>query len=77
MASISSSGALENMSVKGRNDEERFLVINAWNKLAEGMTLEPSDMYEYRFLERVRGTKRQVLEKQCHGPLKVGNHSLN
>jgi hypothetical protein len=65
----------ESLSGIGRDDQERFLVINAWNEWAEGMMLEPSDVFEYRFLETIRDVKKEVLENQCHGPFLVGNHS--
>lgn len=65
----------ESLSGIGRDDQERFLVINAWNEWAEGMMLEPSDVFEYRFLETVRDVKKEVLENQCRGPFQLGNHS--
>jgi hypothetical protein len=45
--------------------EDRFVVINAWNEWAEGMSLEPSDVYGRRFLEAVRTVKAQVRQDGC------------
>jgi lipopolysaccharide biosynthesis protein len=41
-------------SMRNEPDERRFLMINAWNEWAEGMTLEPSRLYGHRFLEALR-----------------------
>jgi hypothetical protein len=46
--------------------EDRFVVINAWNEWAEGMSLEPSDVYGRRFLEAVKHVKAQVLREGCN-----------
>jgi hypothetical protein len=46
----------------------RFVVVNAWNEWAEGVPLEPSDVYGYRFLETVWNVKKKVLENECSGP---------
>lgn len=35
----------------------QFVLINAWNEWAEGMALEPSDLYGRRFLEILKVTK--------------------
>jgi hypothetical protein len=45
--------------------EDRFVVVNAWNEWAEGMSLEPSDVYGRRFLETVKNVKAQVLRDGC------------
>ena len=40
-------------------------MINAMNEWAEGMALEPSDVFGRRFLESVRETKERVLASGC------------
>ena len=48
-----------------RNRDDRFIVINAMNEWAEGMALEPSDVYGRSFLEAIRDAKASVLESDC------------
>jgi hypothetical protein len=50
---------------KDRDDDDRFILINAMNEWAEGMALEPSDVYGRKFLETIRDTKRTVIENGC------------
>jgi hypothetical protein len=45
--------------------DDRFVAINAWNEWAEGMSLEPSDVYGRGFLEVIRNVKTQILEEGC------------
>ena len=45
--------------------EDRFVAINAWNEWAEGMAIEPSDVYEYGWLEVIRTVKTQVQQEDC------------
>jgi hypothetical protein len=45
--------------------DQRFVVINAWNEWAEGMSLEPSDVYGRRFLEVVRDAKQKTKKDGC------------
>jgi hypothetical protein len=45
--------------------ERRFVFINAWNEWAEGMALEPSDVYERSFLEAIRDVKAQIQTEGC------------
>jgi hypothetical protein len=45
--------------------EERIVAINAWNEWAEGMAIEPSDVYEYGWLETIHEVKRQVEAVSC------------
>jgi hypothetical protein len=55
-------------SVKRRREdmmEERIVAINAWNEWAEGMAIEPSDVYEYGWLETIQEVKRQVEAVSC------------
>jgi hypothetical protein len=47
--------------------DDRFVAINAWNEWAEGMSIEPSDVYGRRFLEVIRDAKKQVLRDGCKG----------
>jgi len=48
-----------------KEDDDRFILINAMNEWAEGMALEPSDVYGRQFLEAIRDTKKKLFEKQC------------
>ena len=50
---------------KDRNNDDRFIVINALNEWAEGMTIEPSDVYGRKFLVKIRDTKQSLSEKRC------------
>ena len=36
---------------------DQFVLINAWNEWAEGMALEPSDVYQLKFLQALNETK--------------------
>jgi len=40
-----------------KDDDDRFIVINAMNEWAEGMALEPSNVFGRQFLETIRDTK--------------------
>jgi hypothetical protein len=40
----------------------QFILINAWNEWAEGMALEPSDVYRNRFLQILKFTKHYRFE---------------
>jgi hypothetical protein len=42
---------------------DQFVLINAWNEWAEGMALEPSDVYGLRFLEELKQIKAEI--KTC------------
>jgi Glycosyltransferase WbsX len=42
---------------------DQFVLINAWNEWAEGMAMEPSDVYGLRFLEAVKRAKDDL--KTC------------
>lgn len=37
--------------------KDQFILINAWNEWAEGMALEPSDVYKLGFLKELKYTK--------------------
>jgi hypothetical protein len=37
------------------------------NEWAEGMVLEPSNVYGHRFLETIRDVKRHQADHQCDG----------
>lgn len=45
--------------------DSRFVLVNAWNEWAEGMSLEPSDVYGRRLLEVVRRAKERVRRGGC------------
>ncbi len=50
---------------KERQDDDRFIIINAMNEWAEGMALEPSDVYGRSFLETIRDTKLKIRKEGC------------
>ena len=50
---------------KRKDDDDRFVLINAMNEWAEGMALEPSDVYGRRFLETIREVKLKVIREGC------------
>lgn len=50
---------------KLRSQDDRFVVINAFNEWAEGMVLEPSDVFGRKFLEAIRDAKKAVRDGQC------------
>jgi hypothetical protein len=45
--------------------DSKFVVINAWNEWAEGMALEPSDVFGTRFLQAIVTAKETVRSSQC------------
>lgn len=49
----------------GAQNDDRFILVNAWNEWAEGMTLEPSDVYGRQFLETVRAVKKEIITDRC------------
>mmetsp|Transcript_22082 Transcript_22082/g.48033 ORF Transcript_22082/g.48033 Transcript_22082/m.48033 type:complete len:547 (-) Transcript_22082:1389-3029(-) len=46
-------------------NDDRFVVINAMNEWAEGMSIEPSDVYGYRWLETIKEVKKTVENQPC------------
>jgi hypothetical protein len=44
----------------------KFVVVNAWNEWGEGMSLEPSNVYGYGFLEAIARAKSKVRKFGCH-----------
>jgi hypothetical protein len=50
---------------KKKEEDDRFVLINAMNEWAEGMALEPSDVYGSKFLEAIRDTKRSLSKRRC------------
>lgn len=50
---------------KLKEDDDRFIVINAMNEWAEGMALEPSDTFGRQFLETIHDTKLKILQNGC------------
>ena len=57
--------ALQYHSCCHQRTNDRFVAINAWNEWAEGMSVEPSDVYGRGFLEIIRDVKTQVQEAGC------------
>eukprot|EP00979_Chaetoceros_neogracilis_P014758 scaffold4853_cov262-Chaetoceros_neogracile.AAC.5 len=55
-----------NESKKRKKDDDRFVLINAMNEWAEGMALEPSDVYGRKFLEAIRDVKNDILQHKCY-----------
>ncbi|KAL7566786.1 hypothetical protein ACA910_019379 [Epithemia clementina (nom. ined.)] len=45
--------------------DDQFVAINAWNEWAEGMALEPSDVYGHGFLERIHKVKQELARDGC------------
>lgn len=45
--------------------DSRFIVINSMNEWAEGMAMEPSDVFGRRFLEAVLHKKQDLIAKGC------------
>jgi len=58
-------GDVQNRLEKSRQEDDRFILINAMNEWAEGMALEPSDVYGTSFLETIRDTKAVIRENRC------------
>ena len=54
------------------DNDERFILINAMNEWAEGMALEPSDVFGRQLLQAIADAKGNVLASNCtalHGNL--------
>jgi hypothetical protein len=47
------------------NNDNRFVAINSWNEWAEGMAIEPSDVYGYQWLEIIQKVKQKVYNIEC------------
>lgn len=50
--------------------DDRFILVNGMNEWAEGMCLEPSDVFGYRLLEAIRNAKRSVDRSECSASLR-------
>lgn len=48
-----------------KEDDDRFVVINAMNEWAEGMSLEPSDVYGRGFLQAIQDVKNGLITNGC------------
>ena len=46
-------------------DDGRFVAINSWNEWAEGMAIEPSDVYGYRWLETIKEVQEIIQKRPC------------
>ncbi len=51
--------------VEVKEDDDRFIIINAFNEWAEGMVMEPSDVFGRSFLEVVKETKLLLSTNGC------------
>jgi len=49
-----------------KQDDDRFILINAMNEWAEGMALEPSDVYGRKFLQTILDTKLDTIAAGCN-----------
>jgi hypothetical protein len=49
-----------------KEDDDRFILINAMNEWAEGMAMEPSNVYGKRFLETIYDVKKDILDGKCN-----------
>ena len=55
-----------NFPKRDENDgDERLILINSMNEWAEGMALEPSDVFGRRFLQAVRDAKAKLMAIGC------------
>ena len=52
-----------------QQDDARFILINSMNEWAEGMALEPSNVFGFSLLEALKESQTKVKQSQCH-PLK-------
>ena len=52
-------------TVTKMDDDDRFIIINSMNEWAEGMALEPSNVYGSKFLEAIRDVKELVRQSGC------------
>lgn len=52
-------------NTKKKNDDDKFVVINAWNEWGEGMALEPSDIYGHGFLDIIKEVKAELVNGGC------------
>lgn len=56
---------MEERLKKEKDNDDRFILINAMNEWAEGMAMEPSDVYGRRFLETILDTKKAIIQNGC------------
>ena len=47
------------------DDNDRFVAVNSWNEWAEGMAIEPSDVYGYRWLETIKEVQEEIRKRPC------------
>lgn len=48
--------------IKREKVSEDFLIINAWNEWGEGAVLEPSEQFQYRYLEAIKNALEKVIK---------------
>jgi hypothetical protein len=53
---------LKLLSSKRENVSKDFIIINAWNEWGEGAVLEPSEKFQYQYLEAVRNAVNDMSE---------------
>jgi len=57
----------ENEKIVAKNGgDSRFIVINSMNEWAEGMALEPSDVFGHKFLEAILHKKQDLIARGCN-----------
>ncbi len=50
---------------EAKEEDNRFVLINAYNEWAEGMVMEPSNVFGRKFLETLRDTKALISKNGC------------
>lgn len=53
------------LNAMGSHGDDGFVAINSWNEWGEGMAIEPSNVYGYRWLETIQSAMKQVEEQPC------------
>ena len=53
------------MALGNGDGGDRFVAINSWNEWGEGMAIEPSNVYGYRWLETIKAVQETVKSQSC------------
>lgn len=51
--------------LESANGGDRFVAVNSMNEWAEGMAIEPSNVYGYRWLETIKAVQDKVRSQRC------------